>query len=85
MKCSKREIEDFMLTGLYQTFIERLDIYLEETQIEMDDFELKHTGRMYDMLRGGKRVLLEMKSFFPDLLIEKTGDLELEEGESNVN
>lgn len=85
MSYSKQDIEQFIVSPLYREFLARLEEYIDETNHELDDFHLQHNGRAYDMFRGAKKVLLEMQDFFPNLLIEKEADIELEKNKGEEN
>jgi len=81
---SPAEIEKFIKSSLYIDYVNELDLRLAETTMMLDDFEGQYTGRDYDMFRGRKRNLLEMRELFTNMVYNKiSDDSELEEGESN--
>lgn len=81
---SPEEIRNFLKSSIYSDFINELEIRIEMLTALQDDFELKYTGRAYDMFRGGKFNLLQMKEIFPEMLENKLNDLDLKEGKSNA-
>ena len=78
------EINNFAESTLHQDYIRELDLRIEETSMMLDDFDSQYTGRQYDVFRGRKRNLQEMKEIFLEMAKNKASDLELKEGESNV-
>jgi len=81
---SPSEIKQFISSSLYQDFINELDIRLEMLTTLLDDFDLQATGRAYDMYRGGKLNILQMKELFPDMLENKINDLDTGKEEENA-
>ena len=68
LRASKEEIREFINSGLYQDFLDELDIRINELTVYLDDFDRIYNGRDYDMFRGGKRNMMEMKRIFPEFL-----------------
>lgn len=81
---SPEDIRQFLNSSIYEDFLNELSVRLEMLTTLLDDFDLQATGRAYDMYRGGKLNLLQMKELFPDMLQNKLNDLELREDESNA-
>ena len=79
---SADELEMFTRSSLFADFTNEIELRIEETTVMLDDFDGTYTGRQYDMFRGRKRNLLEMKHLFHDLATNKASDQELEEGQS---
>jgi len=79
---SPNDIQLFVDSSIHSDYLKELNLRIEETTIMLDDFDSHYTGRQYDMFRGRKRNLIEMKQLFLDMIINKATDLELEEGES---
>ena len=78
------EIERFTHSTLHKDYQNEIDLRIAYLTYLLDDLECQFTGRFYDMFRGGKRNLLEMKLLFTEMIKNKTSDeLELKEGDSN--
>ena len=85
IKSSPNEIKSFTTSNLHHDYLNEINIRILETTSCLDDLDMKYTGRQYDMFRGRKKNLLEMKELFLGMLENKiSDDSELEEGESNV-
>jgi len=86
IRSSPEDLRRFLSSTIYKDFISEIDLRLIQTSLMLEDFECQFSGRQYDMFRGRKRNLLEMKQLFSDMLQNKISDLkETKEENSDVN
>ena len=74
----------FMESSIYRDFLKELDNRIEMLDVSLRDEELEHTGRHYDLFRGGIKNMNQMKTIFEDLLNNKENDLEEERHEEQI-
>lgn len=65
------ELRGFVDSSMYKDFVSELDVRIHELVMNLEDSELSHTGRFYDLLRGGIKNMRQMKDIFEDLLHER--------------
>lgn len=68
------EVDNFISSQLHEDFQRDINRRLGYLTSMLDDFDAKYNGKEYDMFRGGKRVLMEMRNLFIDIkdaLIDK--------------
>lgn len=71
---SQQALENFIQSSIHTDFMNELSIREHMINTALDDTELQYTGRQYDMFRGGKRMLNELRTIFEDLLENKKDD-----------
>jgi len=49
------EVDNFLMSTLHKDYQNEVRIRIEYLTSMLDDFNGRHTGRDYDMFRGGKR------------------------------
>lgn len=72
-------IEEFKKTSVFRDFIYEVDVRMKYLESLLLDIDLKHSGREYDLFRGGLKNLNDMKEIFNDIeanIIELQGDTE---------
>jgi len=64
---SAEDVGIFLDTVLHKDFQREVNIRIEMLTKMMDDPHMKHSLREYDLFRGGKRALIEMRDIFIDM------------------
>ena len=76
IRSSSGEFKIFTESSVYTDFQNELDIRIKMLRDLMEDPDMKHTGRDYDVFRGGLKNLRQMKEIFTDLYENKKEDEE---------
>ena len=59
---SIEEVRSFVKSTLHANFQREIDIRIDSLTAMLDDPKMLYSGRDYDVFRGGKRAMIEMKS-----------------------
>ena len=61
-------IKVFIKSTLHSDYQREIDIRINSLTSMLDDPKMQYTGRDYDVFRGGKRAMLELKNIFIDIM-----------------
>ena len=62
------QFDGFIASSLYKDFCTELDVRIDRLIAKLEDENLEHNGRYYDLLRGGIKNMRQMKGIFQDLM-----------------